>query len=125
MQNWNDIKDVMVEIAATTNIYPRPSAMNDEQIIQRKRRSINENTENSNKTLASSKIGDDTNRNETITELRVNRNVTGILIPNKTRAVVRVLAPVMDEHGELHQDTRYVEWKTVNFCLEMIKIDIT
>lgn len=51
--------------------------------------------------------------NATITEIRVAGNVTGILIPNANRLVVRVLVPVFDEDGEVYQDMRYVEWKTV------------
>lgn len=52
--------------------------------------------------------------NATITEIRVSGNVTGILIPNAKRLVVRVLVPVFDDDGiELQQDMRYVEWKTV------------
>lgn len=51
--------------------------------------------------------------NATITEIRVDGNVTGILIPNANRLVVRVLVPVFDEDGELFQDMRYVEWRTV------------
>lgn len=51
--------------------------------------------------------------NATITEIRVAGNVTGILIPKAIRLVVRVLVPVFDEDGEVQQDMRYVEWKTV------------
>lgn len=56
-------------------------------------------------------VGD--SENATITEIRVAGNVTGILIPNANRLVVRVLVPVFDEDGELYQDMRYVEWRTV------------
>lgn len=61
---------------------------------------------------ANAVVGD--NENATITEIRVAGNVTGILIPNASRLVVRVLVPVFDEDGEeVRQDMRYVEWKTV------------
>lgn len=56
-------------------------------------------------------VGD--SENAIITEIRVAGNVTGILIPNATRLVVRVLVPVFDQDGEVKQDMRYVEWKTV------------
>lgn len=55
--------------------------------------------------------------NATITEIRVAGNVTGILIPNANRLVVRVLVPVFDEDGEVYQDMRYVEWRTVRWKL--------
>lgn len=54
------------------------------------------------------------NVNGTITEVRVSGNVTGILIPNAKRIVVRVLVPVLDGDKELIQDTRYVEWNAVS-----------
>lgn len=56
-------------------------------------------------------VGD--TENATITEIRVAGHVTGILIPNANRLVVRVLVPVFDDDGEVQQDMRYVEWKTV------------
>lgn len=65
---------------------------------------------------ANSAVGDI--ENATITGLRVAGNVTGILIPNASRLVVRVLVPVLDDDGsELYQDMRYVEWKTVRLNL--------
>lgn len=49
--------------------------------------------------------------NETITEVRVPGNVTGILIPNTKRIVVRILIPI---DGIIDQDTRYVQWRAVS-----------
>lgn len=60
---------------------------------------------------ANATVGDSSNA--TITEIRVAGNVTGILIPNASRLVVRVLVPVFDDGVEVPQDVRYVEWKTV------------
>lgn len=57
--------------------------------------------------------GDDGNKSISIVEVRVDGNVTGILIPNKHEIVVRVLVPIIDENGELIQDMKYVEWKKV------------
>lgn len=89
-ETWDDVSNDLTNIPATTNIYP-----NDEKID-----SITQTTDS------------DTN-SSSITELRVNGNVTGILIPNTHEIVVRVLVPIVDEDGELSQDTRYVEWKKV------------
>lgn len=58
--------------------------------------------------------------NETITEVRVAGNVTGILIPNTQRIVARVLIPIMYNGEPIYQDTRYVQWRAVcdtNFSL--------
>lgn len=49
-----------------------------------------------------------------ITEVRVPGNVTGILIPNTSQIIVRIIVPLIDENNEeFIQDYRYVEWKTV------------
>lgn len=92
-QTWTDITSHLTKVAATTNIYPQ----NDDSTDQIKS-SSNENP-------------------KSITQLSVNGNVTGILIPNTKEIVVRVLVPVFDEDGELIQDMRYVEWKKVNLKL--------
>lgn len=94
-ETWDDISDSLNPVPATTNIHPYHE--NDDE------------------------YGDSTalqsNSNGTkpiwIVELRVDGNVSGILIPNKHEIVVRILVPIIDEDGELQQDMKYVEWKKV------------
>uniref|UniRef100_W4VR48 Putative neural cell adhesion molecule l1 n=1 Tax=Corethrella appendiculata TaxID=1370023 RepID=W4VR48_9DIPT len=54
-------------------------------------------------------------QNITITEVRVPGNVTGILIPNSNRIVVRVLGSLSDDGEPLDQDLRFVQWKTIDW----------
>lgn len=97
-ETWNEVSNDLTHIPATTNIYPND--VKDEAMRAPP-------TENDKKTSS-------------IVELRVNGNVSGILIPNTHEIVVRVLVPVVDEDGELDQDMRYIEWKKVcvgkTFC---------
>lgn len=143
MQEWKDIEGHLIKFPATTNIYSRASPLSDQMITQRKRRQLfggdedDEDDELDETGLDYSDESDDVNinnikhvhskskeldksldidekeinRNEVITEVRVNENVTGILIPNTHRIVVRVI--VKDREGELNQDIRYIQWKTV------------
>lgn len=89
-ETWNDVSNDLTNIPAITNIYP-----------------------NDDKDDSTTKSTDSDKKSSSITELRVNGNVSGILIPNTREIVVRVLVPVVDEDGELVQDMRYVEWKKV------------
>lgn len=93
VQTWSDISpDLTDNIPVTINDYPN-----------------SENEENPTKPTSTRKK----TASKRIVELRVNGNVSGILIPNTHVIVVRVLVPIADENGELHQDTRYVEWTKV------------
>lgn len=93
VQTWNDISpDLTDNIPVTINIYP--------------------NSESDGYTTKSTSSKKKT-APKMIVELRVNGNVSGILIPNTHAIVVRVLVPIVDKDGELHQDTRYVEWRKV------------
>lgn len=139
MQEWNDIERDLIKFPATINIYSRASPLNEQMITQRKRRQLFGGDEDDgddeldgesdldysddldmnirhihSKSRESDKTVDDKdfNKNEVITEVRVNGNVTGILIPNIHRIVVRVI--VKDREGELGQDIRYVQWNTVS-----------
>lgn len=95
-ETWEDISGDLITIPATTNIHP--------------------NYQNDDATQSSS----NGNKTTSIVELRVDGNVSGILIPNKREIVVRILIPIVDDDGELNQDMRYVEWKKVcaddSFC---------
>lgn len=55
-----------------------------------------------------------TRRSDAIAKVRVSGNVTGILIPNTRRIVVRVIVPVFDGPKELEQNYSFLEWKTVS-----------
>lgn len=96
---WEDIKDNLEKFSASTNIHPR---------------SENEIVKTTPNTDDSSDEQDDAY--DAIAEIRINGSVSGILIPNTKKIVVRILVPVNDENGnEIFQDMRYVEWKTVCF----------
>lgn len=88
-ETWENISDNLNPIPATTNIHPS-----------------HENGDDSNDTKSVS-----------IVELRIDGNISGILIPNKHEIIVRVLVPIIDEDGELEQDLKYVEWKKVRSYL--------
>lgn len=87
-ETWNDVYDDLISIPATTNIHP-----NDQNDAPK-------SPSNGNKTIS-------------IVELRVDGNVSGILIPNKHEIEVRILMRIIDDDGELIQDMKYVEWKKV------------
>lgn len=136
-QGWDEIQEHFVKFPARTNIYERTSPLNDQMLKQRRRRNLFETADDDDddENIAEESDGDEKQhsgtvsilqskshnkkklleeeqtQNEVITEVRVNGNVTGILIPNTTRVMVRVIAK--DRDGELNQDTRYLEWKTV------------
>lgn len=100
-QTWNDISGDLTNIPATANIYPNSEQGIDDEMTQ---------------SIPAEKR---TNR-KMITELRVNGNVSGVLIPNTHEIVVRVLVPIIDDDGELIQDVRYVEWKKVRVEFSII-----
>lgn len=87
---WTDVVGHLTTISAVTNVQPQEEA---------------------NESGSKTKSG--TRSPRLITELRVDGNVSGVLIPNTVEVVVRVLVPVIDEDGELIQDARFVEWKKV------------
>lgn len=91
-ETWNDVSNDLTNIPAVTNIYPYDEK--DETTTQ---------------------LTDGAKKSSSIIELRVNGNVSGILIPNTRKIVVRVLVPIVDEDGILNQDIKYVEWKTVRY----------
>lgn len=93
-QNWDDISSGLTNIPATTNIH----SYTDDRIHDE----LTQSTPTKKKTSP-----------KMITELRVNGNVSGILIPNTHEIVVRVLVPIIDDEGELNQDVTHVEWKKV------------
>lgn len=96
-----DIEQNFEKISATTNIYPRIQA----DLL----------SDMTNDLLRKKQEGNIRHlQNETITEVRVGGNVTGILIPNTKRIVIRVLIPILYEDKEFYQDLRYVQWKVVS-----------
>lgn len=107
-----DIEQHFVKISATTNIYPRIHAD-----------SISDMT-NENVPIANDRLHNKNNGhlpNDTITEVRVPGNVTGILIPNTKRIVIRVLIPIIFENKEFYQDWHYVQWKVVSMIIFIFK----
>lgn len=90
-ETWDDISGDSMPIQVITNIHQN---YEDDDAMS------TQSPSNGNKTIGK------------IVELRVDGNVSGILIPNKHEIVVRILV-IIDEDGELTQDTRYVEWKKV------------
>lgn len=122
IQTWTDIEGHLEKFPATTNVYPGVPLLDRDQTMQKRRRATNGNQKRSGhrsqmdsdaQTKKSINRGD-ASQNETITEVRVSGNVTGILIPNTKRIVVRVLVPIYDENGEmLNLDTTFVEWKFI------------
>lgn len=56
-----------------------------------------------------------------ITEVKVAGNVTGILIPNTQKVVVRVLGSMETDGEPLNQDLRYVPWQRVELNSVMPK----
>lgn len=92
-QSWNDTIGDLTNISATTKVLPY-TEHDDEQ---------NKQSDNNEKKI----------NPKMLTQLRVNGNVSGILIPNTNEIVVRVWVPIIDEDGELQQDLRFVEWKKV------------
>lgn len=49
-----------------------------------------------------------------ITGLRVSGDVTGILIPNASRLVVRIIAATAANGEPMNQDYKFLEWNTVS-----------
>lgn len=88
---WTDVAEHLTTISAVTNV---------------KHEITGSASKTKNGTAHSPKL---------ITELRVDGNVSGVLIPNTVEVIVRVLVPVIDKDGELIQDARFVEWRKV--CL--------
>ncbi|XP_055300120.1 uncharacterized protein LOC129567349 [Sitodiplosis mosellana] len=101
-QTWNDISSDLTNIPVVANIYPNTNADDG-----------NGDEDDVDKTTKSASIERKKTNPKMITELRVNGNVSGILIPNTHEIVVRVLVPIIDDEGELIQDVRYVEWKKI------------
>lgn len=62
-----------------------------------------------------------------LTEVKVAGNVTGILIPNTQKVVVRVLASMEPDGEPLQQDLRYVPWQPLelNLALPKTKLQVT
>lgn len=89
-QTWEDIAGHLTTVSAVTKVHPQPEI---------------------NGSGGKTKSG--TRSSRLITELRVGGNVSGVLIPNTVEIVVRILVPVVDEDGEMIQDSRFVEWKKV------------
>lgn len=56
-----------------------------------------------------------------VTEVKVSGNVTGILIPNTQKVIVRVLGSMEPDGEPLRQDLRYVPWKPVELNSAMPK----
>lgn len=123
---WDFVQEHHLEkITAHSNVYPtngRVAEMSQsEPPLRRRRRSI---AQFSGQMLAQPskrrpRDGDDDDRATTthptdITEVRLAGNVTGILIPNAKKIVVRVIVPIMDGDVELPVDRTFIQWKTVN-----------
>lgn len=106
-----DVEPNFVKINATTNIYSRSLADSIGDLSM-----VGPNGQLSLPSKTATNI-DDSDRhvhNETITEVRVPGNVTGILIPNTKRIVVRVFIPIVYENKEFYQDNRFVQWRLVS-----------
>lgn len=116
---WVDIQPKLVKISATTNIYPQM------EYVAREKRSFAANAKRyptleggSAQLLETDILKDLTSKNfppnnVAITEVKVPGNVTGILLPNTNKIIVRVLVPIEDGDGVLNQDTSFVEWRNV------------
>lgn len=125
---WSDIQPHLVKIDA----YPYPDSSAG---LRRRRRSIQPNSsrkfnqpyDDKAHTLVQT-MDEKTNaatkgklqqslanvRSNTIAKVRVSGKVTGILIPNTKRIVVRVVVPIFDGPEELVQNYSFLEWKTVS-----------
>lgn len=134
---WDDVQPHLVKIDA--NPYPDSS---DGTLFRRRRRSIHPNSSRKfnqpfddkahmlvqtmdEKTNAATKGTLQQSlanvRSETIAKVRVSGKVTGILIPNTKRIVVRVIVPIFDGPEELVQNYSFLEWKTVSINLRYCK----
>lgn len=110
-QTNENIEHHFVKIAAKTNIYPKIDSEISRQHYENGVQSMDID------------VSSDPIKNiqsETITEVRVPGNVTGILVPNTKRIIVRVLIPIIYENRELDQDLRYVQWRIVSIILGMV-----
>lgn len=112
---WSDIEPKLIKVSATTNIYPL-----DENL--REKRSLSSNSmkfksSHMNLTDNSKDLSEYDQINNAITEIEISGNVSGILLPNTKKIIVRVIIPVMDGNKTLYQNTSFVEWKTV--CLHL------
>lgn len=99
IHTWTDVAGHLTTISAVTNVQ-----------------------QEENGTGGKTKSG--TRSPKRITELRVNGNVSGVLIPNTVEVIVRILVPVIDEDGELIQDARFVEWRKVCSKLNSYNFDM-
>lgn len=137
-KNWNEIESNLVKIPATTSIHYQYNSEEDDAVDvdknlsnNRKGRSFDfnstsrqtfeslESEKTTNKNLNdSNKSVKDSHRqhsNITITEVRIPGNITGILIPNTNKIVVRVIATITDHGKVFEQDYSLIEWKTFDF----------
>ncbi|EDS36837.1 conserved hypothetical protein [Culex quinquefasciatus] len=53
-------------------------------------------------------------RQVSISQIKVPGNVTGVLIPNTNKLVVRILGSVSPDGEPMVQDYRYIQWKTID-----------
>ncbi|XP_037029752.1 uncharacterized protein LOC119069728 isoform X2 [Bradysia coprophila] len=120
MERWDDIQPKLIKIKATTNVYPEFQGTRDRRFVPNNFKQFASSSATASlplymndelKKLETMKRSD---KSEGITEVQVQGEVTGILIPNTSFIDVRVLVPVMDTDGELYQDNSYVQWKTIS-----------
>lgn len=127
---WADVQPHLVKIDADP--YPDSS---DGSVLRRRRRSIHPNssrqfnqpyddkahmlvqtmdekTNAATKSILQQSLANV--RSDATAKVRVSGKVTGILIPNTKRIVVRVIVPIFDGQEELAQNYTFLEWKTVS-----------
>jgi hypothetical protein len=126
--DWTEVEPNLVKIPATTKVTIASSAtkQNKKRRVRRSQQ-LNANTKQildsvdtggeSSKRQASDKTGtfQPVATNVTITEVMMDGNVSGILIPNSNRVIVRVLVSVMPGGELVEQDLRYLHWKTIDW----------
>jgi hypothetical protein len=116
--SWGEVEQNLVKFPVTTKLVSEENT--------RRRRSVNANTDGSQNAPDSSEKMDSVARkvsgkdlglavmNSSITEVTVSGNVTGILIPNSAKVVVRVLAALVKRGAELDQDFKFLKWNSVS-----------
>ncbi|XP_055618473.1 protogenin [Toxorhynchites rutilus septentrionalis] len=77
-------------------------------------------TSGSNSNLTDQEKHDASHHQVLITQIKVHANVTGILIPNARKLVVRILGSVASDGEPLQQDLRYIQWKTIDSSIRPV-----
>jgi hypothetical protein len=127
--DWAEVEPNLVKIPATTKVTVASGAskQNKKRRVRRSQQlnanvkqildSLNTGGESQGKRLASDKANavHPPVTNVTITEVIMDGNVSGILIPNSNRVIVRVLVSVLPGGELVEQDLRYLHWRTIDW----------